>query len=113
MKPRRRLDYYDDNEEEDDELSQWASIFITRDVVVSFAAIIRVVLVILRCFSLEVRVSLTFSAGGNCFLQAVKAIWTELGAQNHPHSQAICLVRNPYYYMASSVSGPDEPNRAL
>ena len=92
MKPRRRLDYYDDDEEEDDELSQWVSIFITRDVVVSFAAIIRVVLVNLQCFSPAGRVSLTFSAGGNWFLQA---IWTELGVQNHPHSQAICLVCNP------------------
>ena len=47
VKPRRRLDYYDDDEEEDDELSEWVSIFIMRDGVVSFAAIIRVVMVTL------------------------------------------------------------------
>ena len=42
MKPRRRLDYYDDDEEEDDE---WVSIFTMRDAVVSFATVIRVVMV--------------------------------------------------------------------
>lgn len=47
VKPRRRLDYYEDDEEEDDELSEWVSIFIMRDGVVSFAAIIRVVMVTL------------------------------------------------------------------
>lgn len=51
VKPRRRLDYYDNDEEEDDDLSEWVSILITRDIIVSFAAVIRVVTDLTQCFS--------------------------------------------------------------
>ena len=55
VKPRRRLDYYDNDEEEDDDLSEWVSILITRDIIVSFAAVIRVVTDLTHCFSPVVR----------------------------------------------------------
>ena len=51
VKPRRRLDYYDNDDEEDDDLSEWVSILITRDIIVSFAAVIRVVTDLTQCFS--------------------------------------------------------------